>query len=181
MKSLERVRGKLFLSICRCVASRSSDLRKQRKKCLFSDYRYGFISFATANLLTVISVKIARAWLKLLSDCWNVSSPSLFYGYYFGRFSFKLAELVPLPYACGGSIVQIGCAIHLLLFQDGMIMSLWTVDVYPYKARLGIFFLQDYFVWLIWMDLIHSCTAFIIWLFLICFSMSLSRENNTVW
>ena len=126
--------------------------------------------------------------LKLLGLDWNYCQnvemypvQVFFYGCYFGRFSFKLAELVPLPYACGGSIVQIGCAIHLLLFLDGMIMSLWTVDVYPYKARLGIFFLQDYFVWLIWMDLIHSCTAFIIWLFLICFSMSLSRENNTVW
>ena len=33
-----------------------------------------------------------------LALCQNVGSLSLFYGYYFGRFSFQLAQLVPLSY-----------------------------------------------------------------------------------
>ena len=34
-------------------------------------------------------------------DCQNVASLSLFYGYYFGRCSFELAQLVPLPFSWG--------------------------------------------------------------------------------
>ena len=41
------------------------------------------------------------ASLQSLTHCQNVASLSLFYRYYFGRFSSELAELVPLPYSQG--------------------------------------------------------------------------------
>ena len=41
--------------------------------------------------------------LEPLAHRQNVASLSLFYRYYFGRCSSKLAQLVPLPYSRGGS------------------------------------------------------------------------------
>ena len=41
--------------------------------------------------------------LEPLTDCWYVPSLSLFYRYYFGRCSFELAQLVPLPFSQGRS------------------------------------------------------------------------------
>ena len=41
--------------------------------------------------------------LEPLAHCRNVASLSLFYGYYFGRCSSELAQLVPLPYSRGRS------------------------------------------------------------------------------
>ena len=38
-----------------------------------------------------------------LAHCWIVASLSLFYRYYFGRCSSKLAQLVPLPFSSGRS------------------------------------------------------------------------------
>ena len=45
--------------------------------------------------------------LEPLTHCWNVANLSLFYyyRYYFGRCSTELAQLVPLPYSRGGSIL----------------------------------------------------------------------------
>ena len=43
------------------------------------------------------------ASLKPLVHCWNVASLSLFCRYYFGRYSFELAQLVSLPYSRGRS------------------------------------------------------------------------------
>ena len=42
------------------------------------------------------------ASLETLAHCWNVASLSLFYRYYFGRYSTELAQLVPVPYSPGG-------------------------------------------------------------------------------
>ena len=39
------------------------------------------------------------ACLEPLAHCQNVASLSLFYRYYFGRYSSELTELVPLPYS----------------------------------------------------------------------------------
>ena len=39
--------------------------------------------------------------LVLLNPCQNLASLSLFYRYYFGRFSSELAQLVPLPFSRG--------------------------------------------------------------------------------
>ena len=41
------------------------------------------------------------ASLEPLAHCPSVASLSLFYRYYFGRCSSKLAQLVPLPYSRG--------------------------------------------------------------------------------
>ena len=41
------------------------------------------------------------ASLEPLAYCRNVASLSLFYRYYFGRYSSELAQLVPLPYSWG--------------------------------------------------------------------------------
>ena len=43
------------------------------------------------------------AFLEPLAHCWNVASLSHSYGYYFGRCSSELAQLVPLPYSRGRS------------------------------------------------------------------------------
>ena len=44
---------------------------------------------------------LLAASLEPLAHCQNVASLSLFYRYYFGRCSSKLAKLVPLPYSWG--------------------------------------------------------------------------------
>ena len=46
---------------------------------------------------------LLAASLEPLAHCWNVSSLSLFYKYYFGRCSSELAQLVPLPFSQGRS------------------------------------------------------------------------------
>ena len=43
------------------------------------------------------------ASLEPLAHCRNIASLSLFYRYYFGRCSFELAQLVPLPVSRGRS------------------------------------------------------------------------------
>ena len=43
------------------------------------------------------------ASIEPLAHCWNVASWSLFYGYYFGRCSSELAQLVLLPFSWGRS------------------------------------------------------------------------------
>ena len=43
------------------------------------------------------------ASVKPLAHCWNVASLVLFCRYYFGRSSYELAQLVPLPYSRGKS------------------------------------------------------------------------------
>ena len=43
------------------------------------------------------------ASIEPLAHCQNVASLNLFYGYYFGRYSSELAQLVPFPYSRGKS------------------------------------------------------------------------------
>ena len=52
--------------------------------------------FKTADLSLSLS-------LEPLAHCRNLFSLSLFYRYYFGRYSSELAQLVPLPYSRGWS------------------------------------------------------------------------------
>ena len=51
---------------------------------------------------TPVSPSLA-ANLEPLAHCQNVASLSLFYRYFFGRYSHELAKLVPLPYSQGRS------------------------------------------------------------------------------
>ena len=68
--------------------------------------------------------------LEHLSHCRNLASLSLFYGYYFGRCSSELTELVPLPYSRkmspGYSHIQHDFSVTIpRSYQD--------VDVYSYN------------------------------------------------
>ena len=76
------------------------------------------------------------ASLEPLAHRRNVATFSLFYRYYFGRCSSQLAQLVPLPYSRGRSIViLIDCTIFLSPFLDVTRMSMPTV-FFPRTARL---------------------------------------------
>ena len=55
------------------------------------------------KLICRIVVPSLAVCLEPLARCQNVASLSLFYRYYFGRFSSELAQLVSLPYSCGRS------------------------------------------------------------------------------
>ena len=69
------------------------------------------------------------ASLEPLAHRRNVATFSLFYRYYFGRCSSQLAQLVPLPYSRGRSIViLIDCTIFLSPFLDVTRMSMPTVS-----------------------------------------------------
>ena len=61
------------------------------------------------NVCRTVSLSLAAS-LEPLAHCWKVGSLSLFYRYYFGRFSSKLAQVVPLPYSRGSST----------LYSDGL-------------------------------------------------------------
>ena len=52
----------------------------------------------------------------------NAASSSLFYRYYFGRYSSELAELVPLTLMEGLLVIQIGFMIFLLPFLDSILL-----------------------------------------------------------
>ena len=54
----------------------------------------------------------------------EVFATSLFYKCYFGRCSSELAELVPLPYSYGKSLID--CIIFLSSFLDVIRMSMST-------------------------------------------------------
>ena len=69
------------------------------------------------------------ASLELLAHCRNVASLRIFYGYYFGRCSSELAQLVPLPYSRGGLlIILIDCMIFLSPLLDVTRMTMSTVS-----------------------------------------------------
>ena len=61
------------------------------------------------QICRTVSLSLAAS-LEPLAHCWKVGSLSLFYRYYFGRFSSKLAQVVPLPYSRGSST----------LYSDGL-------------------------------------------------------------
>ena len=68
------------------------------------------------------------AFLEPLAHHRNVASLSLFYRYYFGRCSSKLAQLVPLAFSRGRSIILIDCIIFLSPFLDVTRMSISKVS-----------------------------------------------------
>ena len=68
------------------------------------------------------------ASLEPLAHHQNVTCLSLFYRYYFRRCSSELAQLVPLPYSCGRSLVILkDCMVFLSPFLDVTRMSMSTV------------------------------------------------------
>ena len=98
------------------------------------------------ELLDKLQTRICRtigpslaACLKSLAHCRNVATFSIFYRYYFGRCSSELAELVPLLYSQGRSIL-IDCMICLSPFLDVRRMPMSTVSLLA-QLDPGILFL----------------------------------------
>ena len=98
------------------------------------------------ELLDKLQTRICRtigpslaACLKSLAHYRNVATFSIFYRYYFGRCSSELAELVPLLYSQGRSIL-IDCMICLSPFLDVRRMPMSTVSLLA-QLDPGILFL----------------------------------------
>ena len=64
-----------------------------------------------AGICRTIGPSLAAS-LEPLAHCRNVASLTLFYRYYFGRYSSKLAQLVPLPFS------QVRSTCHSDRFHD---------------------------------------------------------------
>ena len=85
-----------------------------------------------------------------LANCWNVASFSLFYRYYFGRCSSKLAQLVPLPF-CWGRSTSYSDRLHDFSVTIPHTARLWnflpieyfplTYDLSGFKSRINRHFL----------------------------------------
>ena len=75
-------------------------------------------------LCRTISPSLATSF-EPLAHCRNVASLSLFCRYYFGRCSYELAQLVPLPFSRGSLLViLIDCMIFMSPFLDVTRMSM---------------------------------------------------------
>ena len=76
--------------------------------------------------------------LETLPHCLNVATVSLFCGYYFGRCSSELAQLVLLPYLSGRSLaIPVVCMIFLSPFLD--LIKMYVNFFFPRIARLQFF------------------------------------------
>ena len=97
------------------------------------------------DLLDKLEKRICRivgpslaASLEPLAHHRNVASLRFFYGYYFGRCSSELAQLVPLPFSRGRSTCYSdGCMIFLSPFLDATRMSMSTVSFHA-QLNFGI-------------------------------------------
>ena len=76
----------------------------------YCDHVWVVFLAASCQLLDKLQKRICRtvgpshaASLEPLAHRRNVVSLSLFYRHYFGRYSYELAQLVPLSYSCGRS------------------------------------------------------------------------------
>ena len=88
------------------------------------------------------------ASLEPLAHCWNVASLSLFYRYYFGRFSSELAQLVPLPYSQGRSTRYSERLHDFSVISPRCYKDVYLNSFFPHTARqLQIFCLQNAFLW----------------------------------
>ena len=84
------------------------------KNCVVKNKNWYFLNHETNSnhVLDKLQKQVCRtvgpspdASLEPLAHCHNIVSLSLFYRYYFGRCSFELVELAPLPCSCGGPLV----------------------------------------------------------------------------
>ena len=76
------------------------------------------------------------ACLELLAHCWNVANLTLFYRYYFGRFSSELAQLVALPYSWGRSTRYSDRLHDSSLAIPRSYKDVYVNSFFPYAARL---------------------------------------------
>ena len=71
-----------------------------------------------------------------LAHCQNVASLSVFYRCYFGRCSFELVELVPLPYFQGSS-THYSDGLHVFsVTMPRYYKDIYVKSLFPYTARL---------------------------------------------
>ena len=73
---------------------------------------------------------------KPLSHCRNVATLSLFYRYYFGRFSSELAELIPLSYSRGRSTRYSDRLRHFSVTIPRWYKDIYIESFFPCKIRL---------------------------------------------
>ena len=88
------------------------------------------------------------ASLEPLAHCHNIVSLSLFYRYYFGRCSFELVELAPLPCSRGRSTRYSISSNFLLPFLHVIRMSVLTSTIsFWLELDSGILSLKSAFLW----------------------------------
>ena len=90
-----------------------------------------FLDKLQKRICRTVSSSLAAS-LEPLVHRRNVASLSIFYRYFFGRFSSELAQLAPLPYVPGGvlPVILIDCMIVLSPFQDVTRMSMSKVSFF---------------------------------------------------
>ena len=107
-------------------------------------YEISFSRGCSVSLYFVISRPVHRtvgpsiaAFLEPLVQHPNAASLSLFYGYYFGRYSSELAELVPFPYSHGRSTCYSDRLHDISVTMPRCFRySLILKSFFPHKARL---------------------------------------------
>ena len=114
--------------------------RLGRKKCTVKNEKWIEFSespFVNSNpVLDKLQKQVCRtvgpspdASLEPLAHCHNIVSLSLFYRYYFGRCSFELVELAPLPCSRGRSTRYSISSNFLLPFLHVIRMSVLTSTI----------------------------------------------------
>ena len=94
----------------------------------------------------VVSVSLATS-REPLTHHWNVASLSLFYRYYFGRYSSELAQLDPLPYPRGRSTRYSNRLHDFFVTIPGWYKDVYVSSFFPSTANSGILYLQNDFLW----------------------------------
>ena len=76
------------------------------------------------------------AYLEPLVHRWNVASLILYCKYYFGRCSFKLAELVLLPYSRGMSAVILIDSLFMIFLSPFLDVARKSISIVSFLAQL---------------------------------------------
>ena len=84
-------------------------------------------------------------FLKPLAHCCNVTNLSLFYRYYFGRYSSELAQLVLLPFSCGRSTLCFDRLHDFSVTIPVCYKDVYVNSFFPRTTRLWNFLPIEYF------------------------------------
>ena len=87
------------------------------------------------NIYRAVGPSLA-ALLEPLVHYWNVASLSLFYRYYFGRFSSELAQLAPLRYFWGRSTCYSDRLHNFSIIIPRFYKDVYVNSFFPHTARL---------------------------------------------
>ena len=105
---------------------------KNEKWIIFPELQYVYLNPVLDKLQKQVCQTVSPspdASLEPLAHCHNIVSLSLFYRYYFGRCSFELAELAPLPCSRGRSTRYSISSNFLLPFLHVIRMSVSTSTI----------------------------------------------------